>query len=226
VARVTAIAQTGAGLQPALQRYTFPVGPLACNCSVISLPKTGEALVIDPGADVTQLLEFLSARHLRLTSILVTHAHLDHIGAAAELKLATGAAVLLHARDLDLYSNLEWQARWMGVPTPERAAIDSDLSEAEVVQTAGLKLQVLETPGHTPGSVCLWMPDQELLFAGDTLFAGSIGRTDLPGGSLKQIMGSLQGTILALPDATHVVPGHGAETTIGRERQFNPFLQP
>ncbi len=206
-------------------RYTFPVGPLACNCSVIALQEGGEALVIDPGADVSRILAYLTQHRLRLTAIIVTHAHLDHIGGAAQLKQNTGVPVMLQARDMDLYANLDWQARWMGVPTPSCTAIDLELEERTAVQSAGLTLRVLETPGHTPGSVCLWMPDEALLFAGDTLFAGSIGRTDLPGGDPRQILSSLHHKLLALPDVTQVVPGHGPETSIGEERQSNPFLQ-
>ena len=206
-----------------LHQVTFPVGPLACNCTVLTDDGLRTAVVIDPGAEIERVLELLGDR--KLEAILVTHAHIDHIGGAAELKRRTGAPVWLSPRDLPLYAELESQAGWLGVPTPSRTAIDGDLVAGARLRLGGEPLQVLETPGHTPGSVSLYLPGEGKLFAGDTLFAGSIGRTDLPGGDYDAIQRSLRECLLALPDATLVIPGHGPETTIGRERRANPFLQ-
>lgn len=203
---------------------TFPVGPLACNCSIIGDEASGTAIVIDPGDQVEGILQFLQQHGLKLVSILITHAHIDHIGGAAKLKQRTGAPVLLNHRDLELYQMLDVQAQWLGIRTPEQTPIDASLEERTSLKLGDQSIQVMETPGHTQGSVCLYLPGQNLLFAGDTLFAGSIGRTDLPGGDSRMILQSLHSRVLALPDETVVIPGHGEETTIGRERESNPFL--
>ncbi len=208
-----------------LRQITFPVGPLACNCTILGDEDSHSALVIDPGAQVEGIVAQLAAHHWRLAAIVVTHAHVDHIGGAGELKRRTGAPVWLHPRDLPLYASVEAQAQWLGMPPPERTAIDAELVAAARLVLGGHRLQILETPGHTPGSVCLYLPEEHKLFAGDTLFAGSIGRTDLPGGDSEAIQRSLRGALMALPDATVVIPGHGPQTTIGRERRSNPFLQ-
>ncbi|MGH9481357.1 MAG: MBL fold metallo-hydrolase [Terriglobales bacterium] len=208
-----------------LVQITFSVGPLACNCTILGDEASASALVVDPGAQVGDILRQLEARRWKLAAIVVTHAHIDHIGGAAELKRRTGAPVWLHPRDLELYAGLEQQAHWIGVPVPERTGVDAELTAGADIRLGPERLQVLETPGHTEGSVCLYLPQEAKLFAGDTLFAGSIGRTDLPGGNYDAILNSLRGTLMALPDATIVIPGHGPETTIGRERELNPFLQ-
>lgn len=207
-----------------LERITFPVGPLACNCSLLADTESGTALVVDPGADVSRILAILRERGWRCLAILITHAHVDHIGGAAELKRATGAPVWLHPRDRAQLPLLAMQAQWIGMPPPEVAAPDADLVSSARLELGGERLEVLETPGHTEGSVCLYLPTEHQLLAGDTLFAGAIGRTDLPGGDERAILDSIRGTLLALPDGTRVVPGHGPETTIGRERRSNPFL--
>lgn len=221
-------------VRPGLRRWTFPVGLLACNCSIIADPATRDAMVVDPGDDlrraglggVDQILARLRAERLRLVAIAITHAHVDHIGAAARLKTLTGAPVLLQPKDHALYDMLADQCGWLGLPTPERTTVDAALGEAEPVKIGGQSWQVLETPGHTPGSCCLYWPASGQLLAGDTLFAGSIGRTDLPGGDMAQIVYSVHTKLLTLPDETVVVPGHGRETTIGEERTSNPFLIP
>ncbi len=205
-------------------RITFPVGPLACNCSIVADETTREALIIDPGDEIDDILRRMREAGLSPRAIAITHAHIDHIGGAARLKAATGAPVALHAGDLPLYDQLDWQAEWLGVPPPPRAAIDQGLRETEPLRLGGLQFEVLETPGHTPGSICLYVPAEAHLFAGDTLFAGSVGRTDLPGGDGRQLLHSLHSKLLELPDATQVIPGHGPETSIGRERKSNPFL--
>jgi glyoxylase-like metal-dependent hydrolase (beta-lactamase superfamily II) len=205
---------------------SFPVGPLRCNCTILGDEVTHEAIVVDPGDNIPEILSRLEKHGLTLRQIVITHAHIDHIGGAAQLKKATGAPVLLNQKDLGLLGIMEIQAGWLGVPTPEVAAPDASADDGVAIGLASLPAEVLHTPGHTPGSICLFFPKQHLLLAGDTLFAGSIGRTDLPGGDGRQILRSLRDRLLILPDATRVLPGHGAETTIGEERQSNPFLQP
>ena len=214
---------------PAFVRETFPVGLLACNCTLLGDPGAGEAIVIDPGLAArggpAHLLGRLEALGLRLTQILVTHAHIDHIGGALQLKQATGAPILLHQADLPLLAMMDMQAGWLGVAPPPVQPPDASAEEGMRVGLPGLRGQILHTPGHTEGSICVLFPEADLLIAGDTLFAGSIGRTDLPGGDGRKILRSIRDRLLPLPDRTLVVPGHGAETTIGEERQSNPFLR-
>jgi len=202
----------------------LPVGPLQCNCSVIGDETTREGLVIDPGDDIEQVLALVHKHNLRVQQIIVTHAHIDHVGGAMKLRAATGAPILLNQNDFALLKMLDVQAAWIGMPTPGKVEIDHSLGQADTVKTGNLAAQVLHTPGHTEGSICLYFPVESKLIAGDTLFAGSIGRTDLPGGSLAKIIRSLHERVLALPDDTIVVPGHGPLTTIGDERESNPFL--
>ncbi len=205
---------------------TFPVGPLRCNCTILGDELTHEAVVIDPGDNLPEILSRLQKHGLTLRQIIVTHAHIDHVGGAALLKKVTGAPVFLNKHDLELLGAMEMQAGWLGVPTPEVAPPDASADDHTMIGLATLPAEVIHTPGHTPGSICLLFPGQNLLLAGDTLFAGSIGRTDLPGGDGRQILRSLRERLLVLPDRTRVLPGHGPETTIGEERQSNPFLQP
>ncbi len=210
-------------------RETFPVGLLACNCTLLGDPNTREAIVIDPGLSDTGgpkfLLGRLHALKLTLKQILITHAHIDHIGGALALKQATGAPILLHDRDLPLLAMMPMQAGWIGLTTPPPVQPpDEILREGQAVGLAMLKGEILHTPGHTEGSVCILFPEQKILFAGDTLFAGSIGRTDLPGGDERLLLRSIHTRLMPLPESTIVVPGHGDETTIGQERETNPFL--
>ena len=205
---------------------SFPVGPLRCNCTILGDEVTQDAMVVDPGDNIPEILARLQKHGLTLRQIVVTHAHIDHVGGAALLKKATGAPVLLNQQDLALLGMMEMQAGWLGIATPEVAPPDASAEDGLAVGLATLPAEVLHTPGHTPGSICLLFPKQDLLLAGDTLFAGSIGRTDLPGGDPRQILRSLRERLLVLPDSTRVLPGHGPETTIGEERQSNPFLQP
>jgi hydroxyacylglutathione hydrolase len=202
----------------------FPVGPLQCNCSVVGDEQTHEAMVIDPGDDIDKVLAILQQHKLTVKQIVITHAHIDHIGGAAKLKRLTGAPVLLNLNDQMLLKMLGVQASWLGMSPPEETAIDASITTGDKLQTGGVVAEVLHTPGHTEGSICLYFAAEKRLIAGDTLFAGSIGRTDLPGGSYKKIIESLKGPVLALPDETLVVPGHGPLTTIGEERDSNPFL--
>jgi hydroxyacylglutathione hydrolase len=205
---------------------TFPVGPLTCNCTILGDEVTREAMVVDPGDNIPEILSRLQKHGLTLRQIVVTHAHIDHVGGAALLRKSTGAPVVMNQQDLGLLSMMEMQAGWLGVPTPQVAPPDASAEDGLTIGLTTLPAQVLHTPGHTPGSICLLFPDHHLLLAGDTLFAGSIGRTDLPGGDGQQILRSLRERLLVLPDSTRVLPGHGPETTIGEERQSNPFLQP
>lgn len=203
---------------------TFPVGLLQCNCTLLGDEATGEAMVIDPGDNIPYILDRLAAHKLTLKQIVVTHAHIDHVGGALRLKRATGAPVLLNENDLSLLKMMDVQAAWLGVATPEVAVPDENAGDGLVVGIANHKAEVLHTPGHTQGSICLHFAPEKILFAGDTLFAGSIGRTDLPGGDGQQILRSIHERLLPLADETRVIPGHGHETTIGAEREGNPWL--
>lgn len=202
----------------------FPVGPLACNCSVLADETTRLATVVDPGDDLHKIVEILNRHQLTVEQILITHAHIDHVGGAVKLKRLTGAPIYMNQLDLPLLKMMEMQAGWLGVAVPEVAAPDVDAHDLLALRIAGQPAQILHTPGHTEGSICLHLPTPQLLLAGDTLFAGSIGRTDLPGGDLRKILRSLKERLLPLPDDTRVIPGHGTETTIGEERETNPFL--
>ena len=204
---------------------TFPVGPLACNCTVLGDEDAGEAIVIDPGDEVGRIHRRLSELGLKLKQILVTHAHIDHVGGALKLKRLTGAPIFLNESDLPLLKMMAMQAAWLGIDTPETAPPDENLTEGLSVGLMRYPATVIHTPGHTQGSVCLHFTPLKMVIAGDTLFAGSIGRTDLPGGNYGQILDSIHSRLMALPDETRVLPGHGPETTIGEERKGNPFLQ-
>ena len=261
-----------------LIHITIPVGMLQCNCSIIGDPVTHEALVVDPGDEVNRILDLLGRHKLTVKAIVSTHAHIDHVGGLSKLHQYTGAPVLMHRDDLPLYQAMEMQASFLGVHPPELTDIDQLLKEGDVLRWGSFEAQIIHTPGHTPGSVSLYLPHdagkvagvpaihtvlneagekialtdllkktagsegvaEDLppdepekiaghapqLFSGDTLFAGSIGRTDLWGGSMEQILDSLRTKLMHLPDETVVYPGHGPVTSIGDERHLNPFLQP
>ncbi len=235
----------------------IPVGMLQCNCHIIADPESREALIIDPGADAARILEVVNRHKLHVTGIVITHTHIDHVGGLRQIQQATGAPVRIHKDDLDLYRMLDVQAAMLGFEQPDKVEVQDFLREGDTVRWGRLNAIVLHTPGHTQGSICLYMPsdlpraeaakasgkaipppvasteagkpavalaEAGRLFAGDTLFAGSIGRTDLWGGSFESIMRSLKGKLLELPDTTIVYPGHGKSTTIGQERERNPFL--
>jgi hydroxyacylglutathione hydrolase len=209
------------------------VGPLHCNCSILGDETSREAIVVDPGDDISRIVALLAQNRLTVKQILITHAHIDHIAGAQRLKQLTGAPILYNQNDLPLVQMMDVQAGWLGVATPEVAPPDDNLTHGRVIAVGvsqekgqpGLTGSILHTPGHTEGSVCLYLPEHSLLIAGDTLFAGSVGRTDLPGGNTRKLLHSIHDHLLPLPDATRVIPGHGDATTIGVERHSNPFLQ-
>jgi glyoxylase-like metal-dependent hydrolase (beta-lactamase superfamily II) len=205
-------------------RETFPVGLLQCNCTILGDEQSREAIVVDPGYDIPRILATLAKHQLSVRQIVVTHAHIDHIASALDLKQITGAPILYNAADLPLAAMMDEQAAWIGVETPTVKPPDHSPADLESVGIRGVEAQVIHTPGHTEGSLCLHLPSESLLLAGDTLFAGSVGRTDLPGGHYGKLIRSIRERLLPLPDATLVIPGHGPETTIGEERFSNPFL--
>ena len=202
----------------------LPVGPLHCNCSIFGDEATRDAMVVDPGDDIADIQAILDRHHLRVTAIVITHAHIDHIGGAEKLKKATGAPVYMNENDRFLSGNLAMQAAWLGVPAPMDPGIDVAARDGDVISLAQTNFHILHTPGHTPGSIGLWIPAEQKLVAGDTLFRDSIGRTDLPGGNFNQEIASIRDKLLTLPDESVVIPGHGPITTIGREKELNPFL--
>ncbi len=201
------------------------VGPLECNCSILGDEDTREAFVVDPGDDLDQIESILNSHRLRVSKILITHAHIDHIGGAAEFKRRTGAPVYLHPKEQPLYDSLDKQAGWLGMPTPERTPIDFALVGGDRLQLGPVEFQVLDTPGHSPASVSFYLPSESMVIAADTLFYRSIGRTDLPGGNGPQLLRSIREKLLTLPDDTLVIPGHGRNTTIIDERRYNPHLK-
>jgi hydroxyacylglutathione hydrolase len=203
----------------------IPVGPLQCNCSILGDETTHEAIVVDPGDDIPRILILLAKHNLIVKQILITHAHIDHIAGAHRLKQVTGAPILYNKHDLAQVKIMDEQAAWLGIPTPTVSNPDDTLDDGKIISIAGVTANILHTPGHTEGSVCLYLPDHTLLLAGDTLFAGSVGRTDLPGGNTRKLLASIYDRLLTLPDEVTVIPGHGPRTTIGSERDSNPFLQ-
>ena len=202
----------------------LPVGMLKCNCSIFGDEQTREAIVVDPGDEIGKITDVLDERQLKVKAIVITHAHIDHIAGAHKLRELTGAPVYLNERDRELLRMLAVQAKWLGVDTPPQTEIDQPADEGTVLYLGPAAFHVLHTPGHTQGSISLWIPQQSKLIAGDTLFRDSVGRTDLPGGDGRQILASIKTQLLGLPEETIVVPGHGPNTTIGREKDRNPFL--
>jgi glyoxylase-like metal-dependent hydrolase (beta-lactamase superfamily II) len=201
------------------------VGRLQCNCSVFGDEQTRQAIVVDPGDDLEDIHAVLDKHGLKVKAIVVTHAHIDHVAGAAKLKAETGAPVYMNERDNMLLDMLDVQSAWIGVETPERVEIDTAAKDGTVLQLGTAEFQIRETPGHTEGSVCIWIPQENKLVAGDTLFRDSIGRTDLPGGDSQKILRSIKTQLFDLPADAVVIPGHGQKTTMGREKKYNPYLQ-
>ena len=203
----------------------LPVGPLQCNCSIFGDEQSREALVIDPGDEIEEIQAILERHQLQVKGIIITHAHIDHIGGAAKLKELSGAPVYMNENDMELRAQLDVQAGWLGMEPPGQPEIDVMVRDGDAVTLAEQPFHIFHTPGHTQGSISLHVPSENKLIAGDTLFRDSIGRTDLPGGNSRQILVSIKEKLLPLDDGVVVIPGHGPETTIGREREVNYFLR-
>ena len=203
-------------------RKSFPVGPLQCNCTVIGDTETGIGYVFDPGGDAARIMATVGELGLKIVGIVHTHAHLDHILAAGEIRKQTGAPVWLHRSDKSLWDSLEMQCRMWGVPYSPVGDPDHWIEDEQDLECGG---NCIHTPGHTPGSTSFYFEDASLLIAGDTLFMGSVGRTDFPGGDMGQLKKSIQQKIYRLDEAAVVVPGHGPETSIGREMRSNAFVR-
>ncbi|MBV9304299.1 MAG: MBL fold metallo-hydrolase [Acidobacteriaceae bacterium] len=203
----------------------LPVGLLQCNCSIFGDEQTREAIVIDPGAEIEHIEQVLRDHSLKVKAIVITHGHIDHVAGAHKLRALTGAPVYLNDRDKELLDSLDIQAQWLGVDTPPKTEIDAEAGDGTVLQLGCATFNLMHTPGHTQGSISVWIPEENKLIAGDTLFRDSIGRTDLPGGNTRLILSSIKTRLFELPDHTLVIPGHGPNTTIGREKEQNPFLQ-
>jgi glyoxylase-like metal-dependent hydrolase (beta-lactamase superfamily II) len=209
-----------------LLRETFPAGPFACNCTVLAEPDTRQAVVIDPGGETERIRDLLAHHDLDLVAIIHTHAHLDHIAATRDVKEAHGGDICLHADDLPLYRGIAVQAAMFGWQARDTLPVDRFLAEGDTIEFGDRQAQVIHTPGHTPGSVCFQVEDDgtRVLFAGDTLFRRSIGRTDLPGGDPRRIARSIRERLYTLDPDTLVIPGHGPTTTIEEEAEKNPFV--
>ena len=204
---------------------TIPVGPLQCNCTILGDLVSRKAIVVDPGGDSEILLERLVELNLQVERIIHTHAHLDHFLASGKMKEATGAKLALHREDLFLWDMLEDQCRMFGIPFEPPPPPDQWLENEEEIDLNDLQGKALHTPGHTPGSMCFLFESQKLLIAGDTLFQGSIGRTDLWGGDFKKIEKSIQEKLYTLDEETSVITGHGESTSIGNEMRANSFVR-
>ncbi len=204
---------------------SFPVPPLGCNCSIIGDPTSGQAIVVDPGGAPERILRTVHDLGLRVVTVLHTHAHFDHFLASGEMKQATGATLCVHPEDRFLWEALEMQCEAFGVPYTPVPPPDHWLKDEEKLTVGGVEGLALHTPGHTPGSMCFHFPKEELLIAGDTLFRSGIGRTDLWGGSFRAIEASIRERLYTMNERTRVITGHGEETEIGLEREYNPFVR-
>ncbi|HBG45872.1 MAG TPA: MBL fold metallo-hydrolase [Deltaproteobacteria bacterium] len=203
---------------------TLPVGPLEVNCYIVWDKASGEGAVVDPGGDVGDIKAALAEHGVAVRYIINTHGHFDHIGGNGLLKEALGAPIAIHRADEPMLEYAHEQAVMFGLKTPKQPKPDMYLADGDIISFGALRLQVIHTPGHTKGGVCLYMKEDKLLFTGDTLFAGSIGRTDFEGGSMDEIMDSIMRKILPLGDSVRVFPGHGPSSTIGEEKEINPFI--
>ena len=205
---------------------TIAVGPIQANCSVLADEPSGRAIVVDCGGDVDRVARLLEQHHLSVVAILLTHGHIDHINGVPELKELTGAPVYLHRADEPMYLALAKQGVFFGLSAAEPPPLDGYVEHQQTLRFEGVgDVHVIHTPGHTPGGVCYRVArSPDIVFTGDTVFEGSIGRTDLWGGSYETLIASIREGLLTLPDDTILVTGHGPRTTVGRERRHNPFL--
>lgn len=207
---------------------TLTVGMFQSNCFVVCCTETDRAVLVDCGEEPERILQTVDSMGVKVTAVINTHAHLDHVAGLPEVVAALGVPVWMHRADVPLYEGIEGQAAMFGLTAPGRVAIDRFVEDGESFQVGNVGGSFILAPGHSPGSVCLYFggEDPPQLICGDVLFMGSIGRTDLPGGDYATIMRTLASRFLPLPDETVVHPGHGPATTIGHEKQFNPFLAP
>ena len=203
-------------------RKTFPVGPLQCNCTIIGDTETGIGYVFDPGGDAQRIMATVESMGLKIIGIIHTHAHLDHILAAGEIQRKTGAPIWVNRSDMFLWDTVEMQCRMFGVPYTPVPDPDHWIEDEQELECGG---SCIHTPGHTPGSTSFYFEDSSLLIAGDTLFQGSIGRTDFEGGDAGLLVKSIQQRIYKLDESATVITGHGPKTTIGQEMRFNAFVR-
>jgi len=209
-----------------MRMRTLRVGPVSCTCCIVACTETGEAAVVDPGGDADAILAEVADMGVTVKHVLHTHGHFDHVMGTREVVAVTEAEVSLHAQDRAIYENLTTQAMAFGFRVEQPPEVSRWLTDGETLTIGKLSAKVIHTPGHTPGSVGLYFAEPApLLLAGDTLFADAVGRTDFPGGSFEQLRRSIRDRLYVLPDDTRVIPGHGPETTIGYERENNPFVR-
>ena len=201
------------------------VGPFQENCYVLGDEASGVGAVVDPGDEASRIAMAVEQTGLEIGSIIVTHAHIDHVGAVAALVDEYSCPVLMHAEAEPMLEQVPTQAMMMGLRFGKVPTVDHHIGEGEMVEVGALRLRPLYTPGHAPGHLAFYIEEEGLVLSGDALFAGSVGRVDLPGGSMEVLMRSIEERLMILPDETRVYPGHGPQTQIGNERVSNPFLQ-
>ncbi len=208
-----------------VQVRQLPLGPLQTNCYLVGCEKTSQAAVIDPSWNGRSIVAMAENDGWEITHILLTHSHFDHVGGLGEIKEETQAPIYVHPEAIDTLRNAPMSAGFFGVKIPSPPGPDELLIDNQIIEVGELMLEVLYTPGHAPGHVCFYISEYHIVFDGDVLFQGNIGRFDLPGGDFKRLMNSINERLMTLPDETKVFPGHGPATTIGNERSTNPFLQ-
>jgi hydroxyacylglutathione hydrolase len=212
-----------------LESMVHAIVPVGClfqqNCSILGDEETGEAFIVDPGDEPGLILAKVAELGVKVKGVLITHAHLDHVGAVAEVKEALGVEAWMHPGEERLYANLGRQAALLGLPLPRTAEIENELQDGMVLEMGSVRLEILKTPGHSPAGISIHIPREKKVWVGDTLFRRSIGRTELPGGDVGVLLRSIREKLMALPPETEVYPGHGPETTVGEEARSNPFLR-